>query len=316
MIPPERLDLKLLARFLTVVEHRSFAKAASAINLTQQAVAYSITSLEEILGVTLFERARQGVVPTQFGLRLAHHARELLAEAKRTTESLQALQSTTAGSVRLGVSEVLSAQVVPLALARLLGKYPDIDVTVREGPSRRMYELLEKGELDLMVGAPPTAIPLDSNVEQRLLFEDYDCVAMRADHPLAQSSAPEMANLQPLTWLVSHSREDDYEYLCESFLVAGLEPPRHIIRNDGLATGMNLLLLTDCVAFTSLWLAPQVMNDGTGGLFRAFHVRGLERKRRAVIRYIRSTTLSRAAQSLIAEIQLAASEIRGNGTTV
>ncbi|MFO1207437.1 MAG: LysR family transcriptional regulator [Burkholderiales bacterium] len=316
MISPERIDLKLLARFLAVVEHGSFAKAASAIDLTQQAVAYSITSLEEILGVTLFERVRQGVVPTQFGLRLTHHARDLLAEAKRTTESLQMLKLTTAGSVRVGVSEVLSAQVVPLALARLLGKYPEIEVTVREGPSWRMYELLEKGELDLMVGAPPTAIPLDDNVEQRLLFEDLDCVVMRAGHPLARSPAPDMADLQPLTWLVSRSREDSYEYLCESFLVAGLEPPRHIIRNDGLATGMNLLLLTDCVAFTSVWLAPQIMNEGAGGLFRAFHVRGLERKRRAVIRYIRNAALSRAAQSLITEIQLAANEVRGGGTPI
>ncbi len=76
MIPSERLDLKLLARFLAVVEHGSFAKAAPTVNLTQQAVAYSIASLEKTLGVPLFERDQLGATPTEYGVRLAHHARD------------------------------------------------------------------------------------------------------------------------------------------------------------------------------------------------------------------------------------------------
>lgn len=316
MTSSERLELKLLWRFLAVVEHGSFAKAARAINLTQQAVAYSIASLESTLGVPLFERDESGTVATDYGQRLAHHARALLAESKRTIESLQALQSASAGSVRIGVSEVLSAQVVPLALTRLLAKHPDIEVTVREGTSQRMYGLLLRGEIDIMVGAPPIAIKLGDNVEQLFLFEDRDFVVMRAGHPIASVSPPQLADLQSLTWLVSQSREEDYQFLCESFHVAGLQPPRHVIRNAGLATGINLLLLSDCVSLTSLWLAPQIMNTTAGGLFRAYRVPGLERVRRAFIRVIRSTTLSPVAQSLIAEIRTAAAELHQfNGPT-
>ena len=313
VIPSERLDLKLLARFLAVVEHGSFAKAAPTVNLTQQAVAYSIASLEKTLGVPLFERDQLGATPTEYGVRLAHHARALLTEARRMTESLCALQSAMAGTVRLGVGEVMSAQVVPLALARLLDKYPDIDVTVREGPSRRNYGLMQKGELDLMVGAPPIAIPLDDNVEQQILFEDYDCVAMRADHPISRLAAPQLADLQALTWLVSYSRAEDYQYLCESFLVAGLDPSRHVVSNDGMATGMGLLLSTDCVSLTSLWLVPQILNPMTGGLFRAYRVPGLDRKRRAFLRSVRGSTLSDAARALMGEILALVAERRSIG---
>ncbi len=224
--------------------------------------------------------------------------------------------SASAGSVRIGVSEVLSAQIVPLALTRLLAKHPDIEVTVREGTSQRMYGLLLRGEIDIMVGAPPIAIKLGDNVEQLFLFEDRDFVVMRAGHPIASVSPPQLADLQSLTWLVSQSREEDYQFLCESFHVAGLQPPRHVIRNAGLATGINLLLLSDCVSLTSLWLAPQIMNTTAGGLFRAYRVPGLERVRRAFIRVIRSTTLSPVAQSLIAEIRTAAAELHQfNGPT-
>lgn len=293
-----------------MVEHGSFAKAARAVNLTQQAVAYSIASLEETLGVSLFERDQLGAIPTEHGRRLTHHARALLTEAMRTTESLHALQSATAGSVRVGVSELLSAQIVPAALARLLARFPDIDVTVREGTSSRIYDLLQRGEVDFMVGAPPVSIPLRDNVEQELLFEDFDHVAMRTGHPIASLSAPTLADLQALTWIVPQSREEDYQFLCESFLVAGLEAPRHVIRSDGLAFGINLLLLTDYVSLTSLWLSPQIMNAESGGLFRTYRVRGLDRKRRAFIRFMRSATLSPAAQSLIEEIRAAASKLR------
>lgn len=310
VVPADRLDLKLLSRFLAVVEHGSFAKAARAVNLTQQAVAYSIASLEETLGVSLFERDQLGAMPTEHGRRLTHHARALLTEATRMTESLHALQSATAGSVRVGVSELLSAQIVPVALARLLGRHPDIDVTVREGTSSKIYDLLQKGEVDFMVGAPPVSIPLRDNVEQELLFEDFDHVAMRTGHPIARLSEPTLADLQAQTWIVPQSREEDYQFLCESFLVAGLEAPRHVIRSDGLAFGINLLLLTDYVSLTSLWLAPQIMNAKAGGLFRTYRVRGLDRKRRAFIRFMRSTTLSPAAQALIAEIRTAAGQLR------
>lgn len=310
VVPADRLDLKLLSRFLAVVEHGSFAKAARAVNLTQQAVAYSIASLEETLGVSLFERDQLGAMPTEHGRRLTHHARALLTEATRTTESLHALQSATAGSVRVGVSELLSAQIVPVALARLLGRHPDIDVTVREGTSSKIYDLLQKGEVDFMVGAPPVSIPLRDNVEQELLFEDFDHVAMRTGHPIARLSEPTLADLQAQTWIVPQSREEDYQFLCESFLVAGLEAPRHVIRSDGLAFGINLLLLTDYVSLTSLWLSPQIMNAKAGGLFRTYRVRGLDRKRRAFIRFMRSTTLSPAAQALIAEIRTAAGQLR------
>jgi len=310
VVPADRLDLKLLSRFLAVVEHGSFAKAARAVNLTQQAVAYSIASLEETLGVSLFERDQLGAIPTEHGRRLTHHARALLTEAMRTTASLYALQSATAGSVRVGVSELLSAQIVPVALARLLARFPDIDVTVREGTSSRIFDLLQRGEVDFMVGAPPVSIPLRDNVEQELLFEDFDQVAMRTGHPIASLSAPTLADLQALTWIVPQSREEDYQFLCESFLVAGLEAPRHVIHSDGLAFGINLLLLTDYVSLTSLWLSPQIMNAKSGGLFRTYRVRGLDRKRRAFIRFMRSATLSPAAQSLIEEIRTAACKLR------
>ncbi len=310
-IPADRLDLKLLSRFLAVVEHGSFAKAARVVNLTQQAVAYSIASLEETLGVPFFERDQLGAIPTEYGRRLTHHARALLTEAMRTTASLHALRSATAGAVRVGVSEMLSAQVVPLALARLLQRNPDIDVTVREGPSRRVYDLLQNGDVDFMVGAPPISIPLGDNVEQLLLFEDFDHITMRTGHPIAQLREPQLVDLQSQTWIVPQSRDEDYQFICESFLVAGLEPPRYVVRSDGLAIGMNLLLLTDYVSLTSLWLSPQIMNAEAGGLFRAFRVRGLDRKRRAFIRFMRSTTLSPAAQALIEEIRVASMELRG-----
>lgn len=312
VVPADRLNLKLLSRFLAVIEHGSFAKAARAVNLTQQAVAYSIASLEGTLGVSLFERDQIGASPTEHGRRLTHHARALLTEAMRTTESLHALQSATAGSVRIGVSELLSAQIVPMAVARLLSRHPNIDVAVREGTSSRVYDLLQRGDIDFMVGAPPVSIPLSDNVEQELLLEDFDQVAMRSNHPIARLSEPTLADLQALTWIVPRSRDEDYQFLCESFLVAALESPQHVIRSDGLAFSINLLLLTDYVSLTSLWLSPQIMNAKSGGLFRTFRVRGLERKRRAFIRFMRSATLSPAAQALIGEVRAVAKELRNS----
>ena len=74
------MDLKQLNYFLTIVEHRSFRKAADALGVSQPALSISIKQLEQTLDCVLLNRAPGRVVPTSFGLSLCESARRIQQE--------------------------------------------------------------------------------------------------------------------------------------------------------------------------------------------------------------------------------------------
>ena len=60
-------DMRRLRHALALAEYRNFARAADALHITQPALSRSIQSLEDGLGVRLFDRSPRDVQPTAFG---------------------------------------------------------------------------------------------------------------------------------------------------------------------------------------------------------------------------------------------------------
>jgi len=61
------IELRHLAHALALAEHRNFARAAKALHMSQSALTRNIETLEERMGLSLFERMRSGVEPTDAG---------------------------------------------------------------------------------------------------------------------------------------------------------------------------------------------------------------------------------------------------------
>jgi DNA-binding transcriptional LysR family regulator len=73
------LDPDLLQAFLAVADHRSFTRAAVALNRTQSAVSMQVRRLEEQLDAELFHRTRSNVDLSAAGERLLGYARRILS---------------------------------------------------------------------------------------------------------------------------------------------------------------------------------------------------------------------------------------------
>src|SRR5262245_5745600 len=74
-------DLRQLKHAHTVATHRSFARAARALNITQPALSRSVQMLEARLGSRLFDRSSTGVELTDAGRLLLEQASQLLGLA-------------------------------------------------------------------------------------------------------------------------------------------------------------------------------------------------------------------------------------------
>jgi len=116
--------------FLAVARERSFTKAAGKLGVSTSALSHTVRGLEERLGVRLLTRTTRSVAATQAGERLlqsvGHRFDEIEVELKALTE----LRDKPAGTIRITTAEHAANTVLAPALAKLLPKYPDINVEI------------------------------------------------------------------------------------------------------------------------------------------------------------------------------------------
>jgi DNA-binding transcriptional LysR family regulator len=131
---------------VTVVDRGSMAAAARVLNITSAAVAQQIHTLEREIGAPLIVRVGRTVRVTEQGDRILQKVRGLI----RDFSDLRSIASDNAisGELRLGACPTALAGLVPDILARMVGKFPQINVFIRPGYSAELYASVEDGDLD------------------------------------------------------------------------------------------------------------------------------------------------------------------------
>ena len=135
-----------------VADHRSFTRAATALNRAQSAVSIQIKRLEERLGTELFHRTKINVELSLAGEGLLGYARRILLLNDEAVGHLQ--QHKVEGRVRLGVMDDYGSVVVPPVLASFVAAYPRIHIEMETGLTARMPERLGE-DFDLVIAMHP-----------------------------------------------------------------------------------------------------------------------------------------------------------------
>ena len=156
----ETIELREIRVFLTLAEELHFGHTAERLGLTQSRVSQSLRELEEKLGQRLVHRTSRRVVLTEAGERFrarAGAAYDGLAEVLRdTAESARALE----GTLRLGLLNAASGGPHMVAIiAAFEDRYPECGVKIVQLPVRDRYEVLRRGEVDVMATRVPLGLP-------------------------------------------------------------------------------------------------------------------------------------------------------------
>jgi DNA-binding transcriptional LysR family regulator len=146
------LDPDLLQAFVAVAEHRSFTRAASALNRTQSAVSMQVKRLEERLQAELFHRSTSSVDLSAAGEGLLGYARRILSLNAEAVGRVRA--HGTDGQVRLGVMDDYGTMIVPPLLKDFIASYPLIHVEMETGLTSTMTDRLGEA-YDLVIAMHP-----------------------------------------------------------------------------------------------------------------------------------------------------------------
>lgn len=183
------MEMKQLIAMVTVAEVESVTRAAHLLHLVQPAVTRQIKTLEDELGVMLFDRTRQGMVLTSAGEVFLSHARRALQELERARSELTPAPGEVTGLVSVGVLESLLDLIIPALVDSVAEKFPGVELHLLSGVSRHLKEWLDDGIVDVA-----------------LLYNVADTTAMRVTPLLNERLwvvAPPEAGLlstEPSTW--------------------------------------------------------------------------------------------------------------------
>lgn len=123
-------DLFTLSVFLAVANHRSFRAASVELNVTRSAVSHSVKSLEQRLGVRLFNRTTRSVSLTEAGERLAAKLQPAMSSIAEALQEVDDFRGAPSGTVRINASDVAIRMVLRPLLARFRKDYPEVHLDV------------------------------------------------------------------------------------------------------------------------------------------------------------------------------------------
>lgn len=181
---------------LAIERQRHFGRAAEELGISQPALSRGLQRLERRLGARLFDRSRQGVKPTPFGLRYLEHARALSESVALREADLADQLGRRESQLRVAIGLYPAELSVPHALGEIARRWPDLTVQAEIVGWHRAFKLLQSGATQLVLCEQEGHDTFASEPVSRLPV----WLVVRPGHPLACAEAPDFEELLSHPW--------------------------------------------------------------------------------------------------------------------
>lgn len=207
------MTLTQLEYIVAIDTHRHFATAADHCHVTQPTLSMQIQKLEDELGVLLFDRSKQPVVPTETGQLIVNQAREVLHSSRRIPEMAKESRDEVGGDLRIGIIPTVAPYLLPHFIGSFMQRHPSVRVHLQEMLTDQITERLRNGLLDVGI----VVTPLRETFTELPLFSEPFTVYAAEGHPLLARTLLTPSDLATDgLWLLSegHCFRDQVLNLC------------------------------------------------------------------------------------------------------
>jgi len=161
------MTLTQLEYMVAVDTHRHFALAAEKCFITQPTLSMQIQKLEEEIGVKVFDRTKQPVIPTEIGVSIIAQARIVLRESKMIQQIINDQKDIMTGEIRIGIIPTLAPYLLPSLFKRMREKYPQLHLIIKETITEEVIHELKNNRLDCGLVVTPLK---DPSIKEDVLF--------------------------------------------------------------------------------------------------------------------------------------------------
>jgi DNA-binding transcriptional LysR family regulator len=181
-----QITLRQIEYFLSVANTGQISQSSNLCNVSQSSMTIALQKLEDAVGVPLLSRHAKGVRLTDAGERFLRHVRQAQQSVDQAVLAAQEEPGLIAGVVRVGVTETISAYLLPSVMSTVTRRFRNLQVEIVERDRETIERQLLDGELDI-------ALLLVSNTA---LHDELKCETMirsqrrlwtPLDHPLLEA---------------------------------------------------------------------------------------------------------------------------------
>ena len=134
-----------------VYQERNFTRAAEKLFISQPSLSAAIKGVEEEIGAPIFDRSDKELALTEIGKEYVAATEKMLQIQEEFIRKKNDIYGLETGNLSVGSSNHLTSYVVPPLVTKFRALYPKIEVAMTESRSVSLYELLDKGEVDLLI---------------------------------------------------------------------------------------------------------------------------------------------------------------------
>ena len=175
------INYELYKVFYYVAISLSFSDASKQLFISQSAVSQSVKVLEKKLGITLFIRSTKRVQLTPEGETLLRHIEPAMNLIKRGEAQIMEASNLGGGQLRIGASDTICRYYLVPFLNKFHKTYPNVHIKVTNQTSTKCVDLLEMGQVDLIVTNYPNS-RLSHGDHIRTIHSFRDCFIASSTH--------------------------------------------------------------------------------------------------------------------------------------
>lgn len=157
------MNVRFLETFVWLAQLRNFRMTAEKLHTTQAAVSSRIATLEQDLGVRLFDRGARDVTLTLDGSKALVYAERLVRTMQEMRESM-ADRTLYAGTIRIGVIESIIHSWFPQFMVSVHRGYPRLELELTDDTTIHLIDQFSRGNLDLVLQTDSIVGPMVQNL--------------------------------------------------------------------------------------------------------------------------------------------------------
>jgi DNA-binding transcriptional LysR family regulator len=255
------MNLRQLEHFVAVLDHGSYSAAAKVVNLSQPALSRSISTLEDLLGVPLFDRQGHKPSPTPYALVYAERARGMLMANREAKRCMTLMHSGTLGPLSMGMTSAPAELLMPAVLTELLRNGTGLKLRTSVGNSLQLLEKLQSEEIDFFVGDVDVVVNSEAITVESLYRAGFGWYA-RKMHPLAGRSNLNIDDARQFPLVAGYGRKTLARQIEKLYkLSAPFESHLSVITDD-LGTMRQLIQSSDVVVPGISFALTQLRKSG------------------------------------------------------
>ncbi len=233
------INLNLYKVFYDVTKYGSFSKTAEFTYTTQSAISKAIKKLEEELDTQLFYRKPYGIELTEKGKELLYYVEKSYGNLLIAERIMLERKNLERGKLTIGLPSYISSFFFIDKIKCFHNKYPNIEITLLNGPHAYLLDLLDKHQIDFMIYSEIEVNNKDLDII-KLYTVQYKFICLK-DQYERYKHIKSIKDLEDISLILPTPPTNNRKYIDEVFLKYNVIPKKtiNIHTSEGILTAIK-----------------------------------------------------------------------------